>query len=94
HARIKFQNTYKSSDNSGAGERNYARNFVTLYCDKNKTNEYPKKIFGKVVCIHEYNRFFENFSVVARSLELCAVYDNRLTPYYMGLITQMVYISY
>ncbi|KAF9801721.1 hypothetical protein SFRURICE_014875, partial [Spodoptera frugiperda] len=35
-----------------------------------------------------YWALFENFSVVARSLKLCP--DNRLSPYYMRLITQIL----
>ncbi|KAF9798225.1 hypothetical protein SFRURICE_010823 [Spodoptera frugiperda] len=40
---------------------------------------------GKVLL--GFFKLFENFSVVARSLELCPIYGNKVTPYYMGLIT-------
>ncbi|KAF9819370.1 hypothetical protein SFRURICE_001572 [Spodoptera frugiperda] len=63
---------------SGAPESNKLARYCSL-----KGNVYNKKT-------DSFFRFFENFSVVARSPQLCPAYGNRLTPYYMGLISQMV----
>ncbi|KAF9797263.1 hypothetical protein SFRURICE_006245 [Spodoptera frugiperda] len=45
-------------------------------------------VSGKV--IQGSFQFFENFSIIARCLEWCPVYDNRCDPNYMGTITQTV----
>ncbi|KAF9798733.1 hypothetical protein SFRURICE_021530 [Spodoptera frugiperda] len=38
-------------------------------------------------------RSYENFSVMPRSLELCPVYGNRINPYCMEHIIQMVKVD-
>uniref|UniRef100_A0A2H1VQB4 SFRICE_016573 n=1 Tax=Spodoptera frugiperda TaxID=7108 RepID=A0A2H1VQB4_SPOFR len=68
---------------------------LSHYIDNSSGCKYDCRIRGveldsRVGQLLGFFRIFENFSVVARSLEICPVYGNRLTPYYMGLITQMM----
>uniref|UniRef100_A0A2H1WX48 SFRICE_032533 n=1 Tax=Spodoptera frugiperda TaxID=7108 RepID=A0A2H1WX48_SPOFR len=49
---------HKISRCSGTCARVVLKCCCFYYCDKNKSNEYTKKIFGEVVCNHEHNHEF------------------------------------
>ncbi|KAF9809231.1 hypothetical protein SFRURICE_012183 [Spodoptera frugiperda] len=60
-------------------------------CDRASGLGFDSRIgLRSTISTTRFFRFFEKKTVVARSLELCPVYGNRITPYYMGLITHMV----
>ncbi|KAF9804366.1 hypothetical protein SFRURICE_011981 [Spodoptera frugiperda] len=61
--------------------------FLLLLFEPEPREGNPSNVFSR---LWRGKRYIENFSIVARSLELCPVYGNRLTHNYMGLITQTV----